>query len=183
MDGSPLVRGVLLAVAGLLAAAAPASAGEPVLSASTYPDTTTYDCATDPLTINPGTNLDLYALSKTCPNARKVSGPGDTSIFAPGSTAEGYMTRFTPSMVEVHDDGSVTTPSVWDLHLHHVVWLGFNSGVGFGTGEEKTEWKLPQGYGFKIGGDQQHHQHQPPLGKHFLSRQFHIFSSQSVLHS
>ena len=67
---------------------------------------TTYNCATDPLTILPGENRDLYGLTKTCPNAVKVSGPGDTSVFAPGSTAEGYMTRFTPSMVEVHDDGS-----------------------------------------------------------------------------
>jgi hypothetical protein len=155
MDGRRLFRGALIAAVGsLLAATCPAVAAEPVLSAASYGDMTTYDCATDPITVHPGQNLNLYALTKTCPNAEKVSGPGDTSVFAPGSTAEGYMTRFKPSMVEVHDDGSVTTPSVWDLHLHHVVWLGFNSGVGFGTGEEKSEWKLPQGYGFKLGGDQ-----------------------------
>ena len=113
---------------------------------------TTYDCHTDPITMYPGQNLNLYGLTKTCPNAERVSGPGDTSPFAPGSSAEGFVTRFKPSMVEVHEDGSVTTPSVWDLHLHHVVWLG--PGVGYGTGEEKTEWKLPQGYGFRVGGDQ-----------------------------
>jgi plastocyanin len=152
MDGSRLVRGVLVATLGLLLIAAPAGAARPVLKAASYPGMTTYDCATDPMTVLPGENRDLYGLTKTCPNARKVSGPGDTSVFAPGSTAEGYMTRFTPSMVEVHDDGSVTTPSVWDLHLHHVVWLG--PGVGFGTGEEKTEDKFPQGYGFKLSGDQ-----------------------------
>jgi hypothetical protein len=153
MDGSRLVRGALLATLGLLLTAAPASAAkDPVLRAASYPGMTTYNCATDPMTVLPGENRDLYGLTKTCPNAQKVSGPGDTSVFAPGSTAEGYMTRFQPSMVEVHDDGSVTTPSVWDLHLHHVVWLG--PGVGFGTGEEKTQDTFPQGYGFKLSGDQ-----------------------------
>jgi len=153
LPGRRLVPSILLATVGLLlCTACPALADDPVLNAASYPDATTYNCHTDPITIYPGQNTDLYGATKTCPNAEKVSGPGDTSVFAPGSAAEGYMTRFKPSMVEVHDDGSVTTPSVWDLHLHHVVWLG--PGVGFGTGEEKSEWKLPQGYGFKVGGDQ-----------------------------
>jgi hypothetical protein len=153
MDGDRLVRGALAAMAGLLAfTASPALAAEPVLDAATYADTTTYDCATDPITVYPGQNLDLVTVTKTCPNAKRVSGPGDASVFAPGTSAQGYMTRFTPSMVEVHDDGSVTTPSVWDLHLHHVVWIG--PAVGFGTGEEKSEWKLPHGYGFKLATDQ-----------------------------
>ncbi len=152
MDGARLARGVLAATAGLLLiAAAPAGAAEPVLGSASYPGMTTYDCHTDPIPISPGQNLNLYGLSKTCPNAERVKGPGDTSPFAPGSTAQGYVSRFKPSMVEVHDDGSVTTPSVWDLHLHHVVWLG--PGFGYGTGEEKTEWKMPQGYGFRVGGD------------------------------
>jgi hypothetical protein len=153
MDGSRLLRGALLALTGLLVSAAPAAAkGEPTLQAASYPGMTTYDCATDPITVYPGQNLDLVSYVKTCPNAKVVSGPGDPSVFAPGSTAEGYMTRFTPSMVEDHDDGTVTTPSVWDLHLHHVVWIG--PGVGFGTGEEKSDWKFPQGYGFKVKADQ-----------------------------
>ncbi|MDX6581509.1 MAG: hypothetical protein QOI10_693 [Solirubrobacterales bacterium] len=152
MDGPRFVSSALLATVGLLLFAAPALAGDPVLNAASYPGMTTYDCATDPITIYPGQNTDLYGLTKTCPNAQKVSGPGDTSVFAPGSTAQGYMTRFKPSMVEVHPDGSLTTPSVWDLHLHHVVWLG--PGVGFGTGEEKTEDKFPQGYGFQLSADQ-----------------------------
>jgi hypothetical protein len=153
MDGSRVLRGAFLVTLGLFLTAAPASAaGEQVLPTASYPGMTTYNCATDPMTVLPGENRDLYGLTKTCPNAQKVSGPGDPSIFAPGSKADGYMTRFQPSMVEVHDDGSVTTPSVWDLHLHHVVWLG--PGVGFGTGEEKTEDKFPQGYGFKLPADQ-----------------------------
>ena len=132
-------------------AAAPALADDPVLNAASYPDATTYNCHTDPITIYPGQNLNLYGATKTCPNAERVSGPGDPGVFAAGSTAEGYVTRFKPSMVEVHPDGSLTTPSVWDLHLHHVVWLGPGRS-GYGTGEEKTEWKLPQGYGFKVRG-------------------------------
>ena len=136
----------------LLGAVAPAFADDPVLNAASYPDATTYNCHTDPIPIYPGQNLNLYGATKTCPNAERVSGPGDPGVFAAGSTAEGYVTRFKPSMVEVHSDGSLTTPSVWDLHLHHVVWLG--PGVGYGTGEEKTEWKLPQGYGFKVPADQ-----------------------------
>ena len=45
------------------------------------------------------------------------------------------------------------TPSVWDLHLHHVVWLAPDGGPTFASGEEKTIAKMPQGYGFKVGGD------------------------------
>ena len=56
-------------------------------------------------------------------------------------------------MVEVHEDGSLTTPSVWDLHLHHVVWLAPGGGPTFASGEEKTIVSLPQGYGLKVGGD------------------------------
>ena len=61
------------------------------------------------------------------------------------------MTRFKPSMVEVHEDGSTTTPAVWDLHLHHVVWLSPNGGPTFASGEEKTIATMPQGYGLKVG--------------------------------
>jgi plastocyanin len=146
---------VLCAVAASLAFAAPAGAAadEPVLKPATYAGMTTYSCRTEAIPISPGQNLNLYGGTKTCPNAEKLSGPGDTSPFAAGSTAEGYVTRFKPSMVEVHDDGSLTTPSVWDLHLHHVVWLSPNGGPTFASGEEKTIATLPQGYGLKVGGD------------------------------
>jgi plastocyanin len=144
----------LTAVAALaLAAPAGAAEAEPVLTPETYPGTTTYSCRTDAIPISPGQNTNLLGGTKTCPNAQKLSGPGDTSVFAPGSTAEGYVTRFSPSMVEVHDDGSLTTPSVWDLHLHHVVWISPGGGLTFASGEEKTIVSLPQGYGLKVGGD------------------------------
>ncbi len=137
----------------LLAGATPAFADDPVLQPATYPDMTTYTCHTDPIPIYAGQNTNLFGQTKTCPNAQKVSGPGDASIFNAGSSASGYVTRFKPSMVEVHEDGSTTTPAVWDLHLHHVVWLSPNGGPTFASGEEKTIATMPQGYGLKVGAD------------------------------
>ena len=141
-----LVAGTLLAaVAALLSSAAPAGAratDEVLTQSASYPGLTTYSCRTNAIPIYPGQNLNLFGLTKTCPNAEKVSGPGDVSPFAPGSTAEGYVTRFKPSMVEVKPDGSLTTPSVWDLHLHHVVWLAPGSAGGgptFGTGRGEDD--------------------------------------------
>ena len=106
----------------------------------------TYSCRTDSLPIVPGQNLNLFGGTTTCPNAVKVSGPGPANPFT--TNEQGYVTRFKPSMVEVDDEGDVIgTPSVYDLHLHHVVWLKGN--IRFASGEEKTEVKLPQGYGFQ----------------------------------
>ncbi len=64
----------------------------------------------------------------------------------------GYITRFKPSMVELHPDGSTTVPPVWDLHLHHVVWADRNGNPAFGAGEEKTISKMPRGYGALVAG-------------------------------
>ena len=55
-------------------------------------------------------------------------------------------------MVEVLPGGGERTPSVWDLHLHHVVWLKQGGGPTFASGEEKTHVKLPQGYGIRAEG-------------------------------
>ena len=143
--------GLLIAVAFIASAAAPASAKQPKLQAATYPDMTTFQCRTDAIPIHPGQNLNDFTVTRTCPNAVKVSGPGDASIFSAGSTAEGFITRFKPSMVEIKSDGSLVTPSVWDLHLHHVVWLKDGFGPTFASGEEKTIATMPQGYGLKVG--------------------------------
>ncbi len=141
----------MLAFAGLLVSAAPATAAK-TLTAAKYPGMTTYQCRTDAIPIHPGQNLNEFKGVKTCPNAVKVRGPGDTSVFDEGSDAEGYVTRFKPSMAEIKPNGKLVTPSVWDLHLHHVVWLGPNS-ASFGTGEEKSIPRYPQGYGLKVRGD------------------------------
>jgi plastocyanin len=137
----------VLAAAAMLLSAAPAAADEEILGAASYPDMTTYTCRTDAYTIQPGQNTNLFGATQTCPNAQKVSGPGDASVFA--TPAEGYITRFKPSMVELKPDGQLVTPSVWDLHLHHVVWLSPSDGPTFASGEEKTNPKFPQGYGIK----------------------------------
>ncbi len=132
-----------------------ASAKEEILKAAQYDGMTTYSCRTDAITIHPGQNLNNFGASKTCPNAELVEGPGDASTFAEGSTAEGYITRFKPSMVEVRPSGKLVTPSVWDLHLHHVVWIDPSLGGGptFASGEEKTIAKPPQGYGYEVEAD------------------------------
>ena len=148
-------RAVLLVMLALIGLALPASAGAKtkVLSPASYPDMTTYRCRTDAIAIHPGQNLNLFGATKTCPNAQVVSGPGGTGVFSPGSTAEGYVTRFRPSMVEIKDGGQLVTPSVWDLHLHHVVWIAPDGGPTFASGEEKTIASSPRGYGLKVGGD------------------------------
>ena len=140
---------VMLAIAPGTALAKKKKPKEPVLQPATYPDMSTYQCRTDAIPIHPGQNINDFTVTNTCPHAVKVSGPGDASIFTPGSNVKGYITRFKPSMVEVHPDGSVTTPSVWDLHLHHVVWI-INGQPTFASGEEKTIATLPQGYGGKV---------------------------------
>ena len=133
----------------LLALAAPASAKLPVLKPASYPGMTTYNCRTDAITLQPGQNLNKYELTKACPHAEVVDGPGDTSIFEAGSGASGFITRFQPSMVEIKPSGKTMTPAVWDLHLHHVVWLPPGGGV-LAAGEEKTIAMPPQGYGIEM---------------------------------
>jgi len=144
-----LVHGLLLSVFAVLVLAAPADAKLPVLQPATYPGMTTFNCRTDPITLQPGQNLNTYSLTKACPHAEVVNGPLDASIFEAGSGATGFMTRFKPSMVELHSDGSTTLPPVWDLHLHHVVWLPPSGGT-LAAGEEKTIATLPQGYGTRL---------------------------------
>lgn len=133
-----------------------AMAGEEYLQPATYPGkATTFSCRTAPLPIGPGQNINDGNAFAMCPNAQKIgNGPADTSVF--NSSAPGYITRFKPSMVEVTSSNSIIgTPSVWDLHLHHVVWLKPPAGTTdqvFASGEEKTEVMFPQGYGIKRNG-------------------------------
>jgi hypothetical protein len=153
MTRESLVRGGLATVAAVtlfaLVGVAPASAGEPILHPASYPGMTTYSCRSDAIDIHPGQNINDYRLTKVCPHAEVVEGPGSADVFAAGSGAQGFITRFKPSMVEIKPSGKLVTPSVWDLHLHHVVWLT-DAGPTYASGEEKTEMMLPQGYGGKV---------------------------------
>jgi plastocyanin len=139
---------------GLLAAPGSASAGEEeeILGKASYADMTTYSCHTPAKTIYPGQNLNNFGGTSTCPNPVKLSGPGESGPTVFGSSAQGYITRFKPSMVELLPGGGTVTPSVYDLHLHHVVWIR-NGNPTFASGEEKTEVKFPQGYGFRTAGN------------------------------
>jgi plastocyanin len=149
-----LVRGGLATIAAAillaLTGAAPASAGEPILHPATYPGMTTYSCRTDAIDIHPGQNINDFRTTKVCPHPEVVKGPGSADIFNAGSNAQGFITRFKPSMVELKPSGKLVTPSVWDLHLHHVVWI-VHGNPTFASGEEKTEAMLPQGYGGLVG--------------------------------
>ena len=136
-------------VLAVLFLAAPAAAKLPVLKPASYPGMTTFNCRTDAITLQPGQNLNRYELTKACPHAEAVRGPLDESVFEAGSDAQGFLTRFQPSMVEIKRGGKLVTPAVWDLHLHHVVWLPPGGGV-LAAGEEKTIAMLPQGYGIGL---------------------------------
>ena len=146
-----VLGGVAVVACALLLVDVPADAKEKTLKASRYPGMTTFQCRTDAIPIHPGQNLNDFGVTSTCPNATKVKGPEDAGIFAASSTTQGYITRFKPSMVELKPGGRLVTPSVWDLHLHHVVWLLPGQGPTFASGEEKTTVKYPKGYGLKVG--------------------------------
>ncbi len=147
--GRRLLISISIAAAGLAAMPALASAGEEFLGTAEYDDATTYSCHTPALTIHPGQNLNNFGGAQTCPNPAVIDGDGSTSAFS----SPGYITRFEPSMVEVLPGGATITPSVYDLHLHHVVWIKGGKPT-FASGEEKTHIKLPQGYGIRVNGNQ-----------------------------
>ncbi len=144
-----LLPALLVPVLAALVLAAPAAAKLPVLKPASYPGMTTFNCRTDAITLQPGQNLNKYTLTKACPHAEAVNGPLDESVFAAGSDAEGFLTRFKPSMVELKPSGRLVTPAVWDLHLHHVVWVPPGGGR-LAAGEEKTIAMLPKGYGIGL---------------------------------
>lgn len=80
-----------------------------------------------PLHITPGDNLILI---------------GPVTIERPAEA--GYVVRFRPDLTRL--DGSV--PRIDEVHLHHSVWIStaFPDPM-FASGEEKTIFSLPSGYG------------------------------------
>jgi hypothetical protein len=80
-----------------------------------------------PLHVTPGDNLILI---------------GPVTIERP--TEPGYVVRFKPNLVRL--DGSV--PPIDVIHLHHSVWISTAfSYPMFASGEEKTTFSMPSGYG------------------------------------
>ncbi|MCA1726707.1 MAG: hypothetical protein LC722_03335 [Actinobacteria bacterium] len=66
---------------------------------------------------------------------------------------DGFMVRFKPDFVLA--DGTV--PPIENLHLHHAVWSSFtgnygNYGAWAASGEEKTTFHVPRGYGMPVRG-------------------------------
>ncbi|HEX8065229.1 MAG TPA: hypothetical protein VF520_01750 [Thermoleophilaceae bacterium] len=62
---------------------------------------------------------------------------------------DGFVTRFKPNLVRA--DGSV--PPVEQVHLHHGTWLSvpeYGDGPFAASGEEKTTFPWPRGYGMPI---------------------------------
>jgi hypothetical protein len=88
-----------------------------------------------PIHVSPGQNLILL---------------GPVTIEKPAY--DGYVTRIKPDLVRA--DGSV--PPVDQIHLHHGVFLNLSRSDStetgperfFATGEEKTIFKMPPGYGY-----------------------------------
>jgi plastocyanin len=86
--------------------------------------------------------------------------PGQNTILLQPVTIEkplydGYVTSFKPDLVRA--DGTV--PPVDVIHLHHGVWLNLSRSDSvdprqaekiFASGEEKTRFTLPRGYGYPV---------------------------------
>jgi plastocyanin len=129
-----LALGLAISIALLaLAPAARATAGFDPNS----PDIQHLQFQYGPLNISPGQNLILLG-----PNLQKPS-------------QDGYIIRMKPDLKR--PDGTV--PRVDVLHLHHGVWLNASrqdaTSPGlperfFASGEEKTIFRLPDGYGYPV---------------------------------
>jgi len=100
-----------------------------------------------PYAITPGANLILLDYK-----------------HVPKPTVDGYMIRAAPNLHYARPDGTCcgAVPQVDVIHLHHGVWLSNGrAGEGEGntagsfypfmaTGEEKTVYQLPAGYGYPV---------------------------------
>jgi hypothetical protein len=88
--------------------------------------------------------------------------PGENDALIEPITIEkpnydGYITRFRPNLLRARDGQS---PPTEDMHLHHATWLNlrspdgnYGSGPLFASGEEKTIFLLPEGYGQPVSDD------------------------------
>lgn len=137
LAGSLLLAGLVVLVAVGLTAA-PASAYRVSYAAPKLPAVTAGEQRVHlrygPVTVEPGTNLIL--LNRTA---------------VPKPTRDGYITRIFPNMT--FPNGRVPRTDV--LHLHHGVWINRNpqpgaSSLFFASGEEKTIYTLPRGYGYPV---------------------------------
>ena len=104
--------------------------------------------AAGPYTVTPGANLILLQYNRV-----------------PKPREDGYIIRMKPNLYYARPNGRCcgSVPRVDVIHLHHGVWLS-NGAAGAGegntlggfypflaTGEEKTIYELPAGYGYPVG--------------------------------
>ena len=127
---------------------------------SSYDDMTTYSCRTNALPIVSGQNLNLFAQTKTCPNAAEVvSGEGDTSRLRPRldgrrATSPASSRAWSRSSERRPRHAERLGPPPPSRRLAQELLSNDGtpgSGPTVAAGEEKTEVKLPQGYGMLIG--------------------------------
>ena len=104
--------------------------------------------AAGPYTVTPGANLILLDYK-----------------HVPKPNVDGFMVRMAPSLRYALPNGKCCgeVPLTSIIHLHHGVWLsngtaGQGEGNGYGpfypfmaSGEEKTVYQLPPGYGYPVG--------------------------------
>lgn len=103
-------------------------------------ETHTYFCG--PITVTGGQNRIVY------PEMRSHERPSEN----------GWITSLKPDMVALDDTGTeLYVPTSDKVMFHHGVWLNNNRGDAtsggqerfYATGEEKTELRLPDGYGYR----------------------------------
>jgi hypothetical protein len=138
--------GILIACAALAGFAGSASAAAYHVS---YPGLEHLNFNAGPYMVHPGANLILV----------------DTN-HVPKPSVDGFMVRMAPNLKYALPNGKCCgkVPYVSVIHLHHGVWLstgaaGAGEGNSYGsslypfmaTGEEKTVYEFPQGYGYPIG--------------------------------
>ncbi len=134
-----------------VACAALAFLATPALAYSvSYPGMQHLHFAAGPYRIHPGSNLILVDYN-----------------HVPKPAQDGYLVRMAPNLRLARPNGSCCgrIPMVSVIHLHHGVWLstgaaGAGEGNSYGssiypfmaTGEEKTVYEFPRGYGYAVGG-------------------------------
>jgi len=140
----------LTALAALLAFAA-LGAGASSASAAALPGAHISAVQTLPTASYPGQQRLTYMYGPI-----KIV-PGQNTIEANANTQRpqvpGYITRFAPDLVyaKTNAQGGHDTPRVDVIHLHHGVWLVARDNQlypTFAAGEEKTNFNVPQGFGY-----------------------------------
>jgi hypothetical protein len=140
--------GVLVGCAAFACSTAPALA-----YTVKYPGMEQLHFAAGPYRVTPGANLILLDYN-----------------HVPKPHQDGFMVRMAPNLTYARPDGKCCgkVPSVDVIHLHHGVWLsdgvageGEGDGSAYGhsfypfmaSGEEKTVYEFPRGYGYPVGGN------------------------------